>query len=183
MHRSATDPQDNWYVYTYTLDGTERQSYWQDRQGIDRGEPSKLTYTWHALVGHHGIVSLTPLWLLSLAGALMWMKHGDARQRELAGGIAGLTLVCLVFYLGFRPLADRNYGGMTSGFRWMFWFAPLWLMVLLPAADWTARTVTRKAVAATLLAISVFSASYPTWNPWTHPWIYRWLEYCGWQSF
>ena len=43
-------------------------------------------------------------------------------------------LVCLVFYLA-RPQADRNYGGMTSGFRWMFWFAPLWLVALLPAAD------------------------------------------------
>ena len=181
MHR--TDPEDNWYAYTYTLDGVERQSYWLDRQGIDRGEPSQLTYTWHALVGHHGIVSLTPVWLLSLAGALMWLKHGKVRQIELAGAIVGLTLICLIFYLGLRPQTDRNYGGMTSGFRWMFWFAPLWLLMLLPAADWTARTLARKALAATLLAISVFSASYPTWNPWTHPWIYRWLEYCGWQSF
>lgn len=183
MHRSETDPQDNWYAYTYTLDGVERESYWLNRQGIDRGEPSKLTYTWHALVGHHGILSLTPVWLLSLAGALIWLRQGSARQAELAWAIIGLTLVCLVFYLGMRPQGDRNYGGMTSGFRWMFWFAPLWLAMLLPAADWTAGTVARKAVATTLLAMSVFSASYPTWNPWIQPWIYRWLEYCGWQGF
>ena len=24
---------------------------------------------------------------------------------------------------------------MTSGFRWMFWFAPMWLAAMLPAAD------------------------------------------------
>ena len=44
MHRSATDPEDNWYTYTYTVNGVERQSYWLDRQGIDRGEPTKLLY-------------------------------------------------------------------------------------------------------------------------------------------
>lgn len=183
MHRSETDPQDNWYAYTYTVDGVERQSYWLDRQGIDRGEPSKLTYTWHVLLGHHGILSLTPVWLLSLFGVLMWVKHGDELQREFALAVAALTLVCLVFYLGLRPQNDRNYGGMTSGFRWMFWFAPLWLVSLLPAADWTARTWSRKALASVFLAVSVFSASYPTWNPWTQPWVYRWLEYCGWQGF
>lgn len=183
MHRSATDPEDNWYAYTYTVDGVERRSYWQNRQGIDRGEPSRLSYAWHALLGHHGIFSLTPIWLLSVAGVFMWIRHGDPQQRQLAWATAGLTVVCLIFYLGLRPQGDRNYGGMTSGLRWMFWFAPLWLAVLLPAADWAARTRIRKSIAATLLAFSVLSASYPTWNPWTHPWIYNWLEYCGWQGF
>ena len=70
MHRSETDPSDNWYHYTYTVNGKERQSYWHDRQGIDRGEPTKSTYALHALVGHHGIFSLTPMWLLSVAGML-----------------------------------------------------------------------------------------------------------------
>ena len=47
-----------------------------------------------------------------------------------------MTLICLVFYILLRPQEDRNYGGMTSGFRWMFWFAPLWLVVMIPAARW-----------------------------------------------
>jgi len=183
MHRSETDPQDNWYAYTYELGGVERESYWLDRQGIDQGESSRLTYAWHTLLGHHGILSLTPLWLLSIAGALMWLKQGNVRQIELSWAIVLMSAICLAFYLGLRPQVDRNYGGMTSGFRWMFWFAPFWLVMLVPAGDWTARSVVRKAMAATLLAMSVFSASYPTWNPWTHPWIYRWLEYCGWQGF
>ena len=41
MHRSATDPEDNWYEYTYTVGGQERESYWLSRMGIDRGEPSR----------------------------------------------------------------------------------------------------------------------------------------------
>jgi len=183
MHRSSVDPEDNWYDYSYTIEGRERESYWRNRQGIDRGEPTKATYALHVLVGHHGVFSLTPIWLLSMVGLSMGMLKGDARQRQLALGIAMLSVVCLVFYIGFRPQADRNYGGMTSGFRWMFWFAPLWLFAMIPAADWLGRSRARQALALTLLAFSALSASYPTWNPWTHPWLYQWLEYCGWKSF
>ncbi|HMO86614.1 MAG TPA: hypothetical protein PKC18_17010, partial [Lacipirellulaceae bacterium] len=75
----------------------------------------------------------------------------------------------------------RNYGGMTSGFRWLFWQAPLWLLLMLPAADRAARSRWGMAAACTLLAWSVMSASYPTWNPWTQPWIYNWLESSGWR--
>jgi hypothetical protein len=88
-----------------------------------------------------------------------------------------------VFYLGMRPQPDRNYGGMTSGVRWMFWFAPLWLITMIPAADRLLRSRAGIAFAALLLTFSVLSASYPTWNPWTHPWIYNWFVWCGWQGF
>jgi hypothetical protein len=183
MHRSETDPEDNWYHYTYTVDGRERQSYWLDRQGIDRGEPAKAMYALHALVGHHGIFSLTPMWLLSFAGMVMWLVAGDRARRELAAVVAALSVICLVFYLGMRPQEDRNYGGMTSGFRWMFWFAPLWLVMMIPAADRLSRSAAGIAFAALLLTFSLLSASYPTWNPWTHPWLYNWLIWCGWPGF
>lgn len=183
MHRSATNPEDNWYDYSYTVDGVKRVSYWRDRQGMDRGEPSKLTYALHVLVGHHGVFSLTPIWLLSIYGIWLWSRNYQDERRTLAWGVAVLTAVCLVFYIGLRPQEDRNYGGMTSGFRWMFWFAPLWLTTMLPAADGVGRTMRGKALASVLLTLSVLSASYPNWNPWTQPWIYRWMEYCGWQGF
>ena len=182
MHRSVTNPGDNWYEYTYTVNGHERESYWLHRQGIDRGEPSKWIYALHVLVGHHGILSLTPVWLLSLWGTLHWMRSDDRTRRDLALANGLLTLVCLAFFIGLRPQEDRNYGGTTSGFRWMFWFTPLWLVVMLPAADCLARSTAGMCVAAVLLTLSVLSVSYPTWNPWTHPWIYRWLEWCGWQG-
>jgi hypothetical protein len=182
-HRSASDPDDNWYLYTYTVNGKERKSYWHDRQGIDRGEPTKSKYALHALVGHHGLFSLTPMWLLSFAGMLMWLRSADPRRRELAALIALTSIICLVFFIGLRPQYDRNYGGMTSGLRWMFWFAPLWLLTMIPAADGLARSRIGMALAIVLLTFSVLSASYPTWNPWTHPWIYNWLVWSGWQGF
>jgi uncharacterized membrane-anchored protein YhcB (DUF1043 family) len=183
MHRSETDPNDNWYKYTYTVKDREIKSYWYDRQGIDKGEPSKLTYAFHVLIGHHGIFSLTPIWLLSVAGMWMWLRSPDAVCRELTIGIAAMTLTCLVFYIGMRPLEDRNYGGMTSGFRWMFWFAPLWIVMMIPAADRLARSTGGQVFAAVLLSFSALSASYPTWNPWVQPWLYNWMVWCGGQAF
>jgi hypothetical protein len=59
----------------------------------------------------------------------------------------------------------------------MFWFAPLWCVLLLPAVDRLSRTRLGMVFAAMLLVFSVLSASYPTWNPWTHPWIYNFLAW------
>jgi hypothetical protein len=182
-HRSETNPDDNWYAYTYTLDGKERKSYWLDPQGIDRGEPTKTRYAFHTLIGHHGVFSLTPLWALSVWGLVLWLLRGTSRERQLAAGIALLSITCLVFYIGLRPQDDRNYGGMTSALRWLFWLAPLWLAALIPAADMLASSRKKMALALTLLTFSVLSASYPTWNPWTQPWIYNWLVSNGWQGF
>jgi hypothetical protein len=180
-YRSDVDPHENWYHYTYTVNGRTRQSYWMDPQGIDRGEPTKALYAVHALVGHHGVFSLTPMWLLSIAGAVMWLRSADWPRRELAALVTAVSIVCLVFFIGLRPQEDRNYGGMTSGLRWMFWCAPLWLLVMLPAADRLSRSKIGMAFAIVLLTFSVLSASYPTWNPWTHPWIYNWMVWTGWQ--
>jgi hypothetical protein len=176
MHRGQTDPADNWYDYSYVRDGKTRDSYWRDPVGVDRGEPSVALYALHATVGHHGVFSLTPIWILSVWGLALFWRSGQ--HRALAVFVATLSLVCLAFYV-LRPLADRNYGGMTSGFRWMFWFAPLWLVALLPAADRLATSRIGRGLALLLLTLSVMSASYPTWNPWTHPWLWNFLTYLG----
>ena len=176
MHRSESDPADNWYDYTYMRDGRERDSYWRNPVGIDQGEPCVGKYALHATIGHHGVFSLTPIWLLSVWGVvLLWRRK---ELRALAVLVAVLSIVCMTFYI-LRPEIDRNYGGMTSGFRWMFWFAPMWLVALLPAADRLSDSHVGRGIALVLLALSVMSASYPTWNPWTHPWLWNWLDYLG----
>jgi len=168
----------DWYDYSFERNGRELDSYWRHREGLDRGEPDVARYAWHVLLGHHGVFSLTPMWLVTLAGLAWWLRDSRPQARTVAAAIAGMSLICLLFYI-FRPLVDRNYGGMTSGFRWMFWFAPLWLWAMLPAADYLARSKWGRAVALVLLALSVMSASYPTWNPWRQPWLYNLLEAWG----
>ncbi len=180
MHRSTTDPDDNWYVWSIERDGRTLTSYWSDRKGIDQGEESKATYALHCLVGHHGVFSLTPVWLLSVLGIGRWMAAPGV-PREVALAVLMLSLACLVFYIGLRPLEDRNYGGMTSGLRWMFWFAPMWLVMAAAGAQGFGRF--GRGVSLLLLGFSCLSASYPTWNPWTHPWIVNWMQWCGWGLF
>jgi glycosyltransferase involved in cell wall biosynthesis len=191
-HRAAVDaaptapgkPNDNWYDYSFTLpNGRVLESYWRNPQGIDRGEPSMLRYAWHALAGHHGIFSLTPAWLLVIPGlvqlASLRRRHARSGEREIAVAIAVVSLVVIAFYL-MRPPIDRNYGGTTSGFRWAFWLAPLWAVAAVPAADALAGSRLGRAVGLVLLGLSVVSAAYPTWNPFTQPWIQQWLTHAGW---
>ena len=71
----------DWYDYP--------GSYWtsERKQGVDKGEPNQLKYALHALMGHHGIFSLTPFWLLAIWGAVVvW--------RERTVGKYGATNVC-----------------------------------------------------------------------------------------
>lgn len=169
----------NWYDYSVLLpDGRQVTSYWRDPQGVDRGEPSPLAYAWHVLLGHHGIFSLTPAWLLVIPGLGLLAarrRHGGGEAR-LALAIAIVSVVVIGFYLG-RPVQDRNYGGMTAGFRWAFWLAPLWATAAMPAADLLARSRTGRTVGLVLLGCAVFSVAFPTWNPWTTPWIQQWLNH------
>lgn len=159
----------NWYNFTYMRGKREIKSYWHDPQGIDVGETSLPRYAFHALVGHHGIFSLTPVWLIMLVG----LARVGGRWREELGPLATMTgvlsVLCFAFYL--TPKADLNYGGASAGLRWMFWFAPLWLAVMLPGADWLGQKKWGRGFMYLCLAMSVVSVTYPTWNPWTQPWI------------
>src|SRR5262249_5831649 len=77
----------NWYDYEFTrTDGKLVSSYWrpENRQGIDIGEPSLGKYAANLLVGHHGIFSLTPIWLLAIPGVLMLWWNDDYAMRDLA---------------------------------------------------------------------------------------------------
>ncbi len=190
---------DNWYDYSLRLsNGKLLTSYWNKPQGVDRGEPSAATYAWHALVGHHGIFSLTPAWLLAIPGIAMLATSAGRRrsggrlrgsqeavdaasagQQRLAWAIAIVSAVVVAFYLS-RPQLDRNYGGTSSGFRWAFWLAPLWVMAVVPAADRLAGSRAGRVLALALLGLSVVSVAFPTWSPWTTPWIQQWLTHAGW---
>lgn len=167
---------DNWYEF----DG----SYWSSGElsSVDNGEPSRFVYAFHCLIGHHGIFSLTPIWLFSLSGTLLWLRSSNRSLAGLALMIAGLTLIVLLFYFT-RPQIDRNYSGFSTCLRWLVWMTPLWLVVMIPAADSLAVSRLNFGIAIVLLAISALSANYGCMNPWTHPWIFdywtylRWIEY------
>jgi hypothetical protein len=184
-----------WYEY--------EGSHWrkpapgQSRTGIDfaRLQESRGTYVFHLLLGHHGLFSLTPLWLLAVVpmmGGLMHMKRDWKKAKPLAPGnvpqglpwfLPPLTLCLTVVVIGFYALESDNYGGFTNGLRWLMWLTPLWLLCLLPAADFFARSRWGRGLAYLCLGVSVLSASYSTWNPWRHPWLYDLLVALGWKGY
>jgi energy-coupling factor transporter transmembrane protein EcfT len=192
-----------WYEYP--------GSHWladpgQVKRGIDwafQQEP-RAAYVFHFLAGHHGVFSLTPVWLLALAGMvwgtwrlvtagrrhglrpLVWGGAGDPGAAERARLlVAGMALVLGVVVTGFYLVwvARWNYGGFTSGPRWLIWLTPLWLLALLPVADWLAARRWGRVLGYVLLGVSALSASYPAWNPWRHPWLYNLLEALGWRAY
>lgn len=193
-----------WYEY--------EGSHWQVKtgevkHGIDwagRNGETKEVYAFHLLFGHHGAFSLSPVYLLAavgmLAGAGRFVRAaaaGGGRPpaalpgQEGVNGTAGLTwpelaaltLAVSAVVIGFYIYKTDNYGGWTAGPRWFLWLTPLWLVTMLPAADWLGRRRWGRVVALALLAVSVLSANHPSWNPWRHPWIYNWLEHQGWLHY
>jgi hypothetical protein len=96
----------------------------------------------------------------------------------MAAIILFTSVVVFAFYMTL-PEQQRNYGGNTSALRWMFWLAPLWSVALVAATDWFGRNIFLRLIALLCLLVSVMSAAYPIWNPWTMPWTYNLLQYIG----
>jgi hypothetical protein len=187
---------DDWYDYP--------KSYWlpENKKGVDRGEPDRWNYLLQFTIGHHGILSLTPFWLWAMAGAGCWAVAGRRSlmnveqdmppwprwrdwllsERGLALAIVAVTLVCIAFYAS-RDQVDRNYAGVCSGFRWMFWLIPGWLWLSVPAVQWSVRHRTLHRLLLLAIALSVLSASIPWPNPWSHPWPYRLLMWWSPQDY
>ena len=61
-------------------------------------------------------------------------RRGTGWTPEL---FAAMTLVVSVVVFAFYLTRTQsyNYGGFTSGPRWLFWLIPLWLLAIPPAAD------------------------------------------------
>lgn len=180
-------------------------SHWETKPGMVHSgidwaseKESRAQYAFHFLLGHHGVFSLSPIWLLTVAGlALVLKPKREAGQpdpvdggqsalgppvdwdekRLLAALTLGISMVVIAFFLGRQRW---NYGGGTVGPRWLIWLTPLWLLVMVPVADRLSRTRAGRALALTALALSVFSVAFAFWSPWRHPWIYQWMDGRGW---
>ena len=170
--------QQDWYFFEgYEKYGVKIDSYWFNPQGPDKGEADRATYALHTIVGHHGILSLTPVWLIALFGSLvMLFKPREKAARHFALMTIAMTLVCVAFYIALKQ-PNRNYGGMTCGHRWTFWLIPFWTLCLMPALDGMAKHRLGRWIALLLLLVSAMSVSYPLWNPWSPPWLQYFLLY------
>jgi hypothetical protein len=104
-------------------------SYQLRRGGIDALQEPKHIYFFHMLLGHHGLLSMTPLFCFSLVALVKNLRRKSARFADALFVIAGVILLT-VYYTFFT----RNYGGWSVGFRWLlplmpalFLFLGVWL--------------------------------------------------------
>lgn len=165
--------------YRYEYEGVP--SYWMNPQGLDRNLDSPLMYFVHCTIGHHGLLSLTPVWLLTLVGWFRWRRWPECRQRTMLLVGAGLTAVVFGFYL--TRTQNYNYGGNSVALRWMLWLAPLWLIAMIPVFDsWGSRR-SFQILSTCLLAMSVVSANLPGSNPWQSTWLLSLMERWKWVNY
>ncbi len=153
-------------------------SYWMEPKGVDRNVDSTPVYIFHCLFGHHGVFSLTPVWLLLIPawfqGALALRRLGRKVQATIPLLSLFLTVAVLGFYLSRTE--NYNYGGVSCGLRWALWLTPFWIVSLIPVVDaWSDRRWFHAAMVP-LFVVSTFSAWSRVDNPWRHPWIFTWME-------
>ena len=90
--------------------------------------------------------------------------------------VCGFGVVMLYSVAGgrFDVWADAQLTRIGAGFVVMIAFAmvPIWF--------WRNVAGLAYGVALVLLGLSVLSVAYPTWNPWTPPWIWQWMSHAGW---
>ena len=161
-----TYAQRRWYRFA--------DSYWLNPAGIDTVDENKIIYAAHLLIGHTGILSLTPALLLGWLGMVRTaIRAADASPvgpaaRTLAMLTSALTVITFAFYV----VRTHNYGGPTAGPRWFFWLVPLWLLTMVPEADrWAAKPWQRR-LAYAFLAFSIGTASQALAKPWQHSWLF-----------
>jgi hypothetical protein len=93
-------------------------------------------------------------------------------EHGIAAAMMLVTLACAIFYTT-RDIEDRNYGGVSSGFRWLFWMIPGWIWLAIPAIDRSASKPFWRGLVYLAIALGIIAAVIPWANPWSHPWPYR----------
>ncbi|MBX3444042.1 MAG: hypothetical protein KF774_16660 [Planctomyces sp.] len=164
--------------YNYVFEGIP--SYWMEPRGVDRARDSFGTYLLHCTIGHHGLLSLSPVWLLALFGAV---RSTTGREKLVQASWLGVALTAIVFSFYLSRPAHYNYGGVSVGLRWMLWLIPFWLLLLIPACDRLSGWTPGRAVSALLLALSIVSAWHPFNAPWRQPWLFEWMQARGWIDY
>lgn len=156
-------------------------SYWKNPQGLDRNLDSPLVYFFHCALGHHGIFSLSPIYLLTL---FSWFRIRQAAQHKLRPLLwVSLALTVIVFGFYMTRTGNYNYGGNSSALRWMLWLTPFWLLSMIPLLDQLSSKRWLQIGGVICLLLSVFSAHYPQSNPWQAPWIFSWFKEAGWIQY
>lgn len=142
-----------------------RGGYWSDPVGIDALREPRHIYFFHILLGHHGLFSMTPVFLLAVWSMLRAVRKKTGKRLEAMA--VGIPVLAVMLFLGIRT---RNYGGVCAGFRWMIHAMPL---LFLFVAEWidNHRSVPAMVLLAILFAVGLAMLADVPWasaGPWHH---------------
>ncbi|MCR9202610.1 MAG: hypothetical protein NXI04_28545 [Planctomycetaceae bacterium] len=166
--------------YVYVHEGVP--SYWSSPRGIDANTESPLIYFVHCTVGHHGLLSLTPVFVLSLLGWLGWGQSESSRSYRVVRWM-GAFLACAVLAFYLTRTQNYNYGGNSAALRWMLWLGPFfWYAMIAPVQRLTQSRVGTLCVLV-LSAAAGYSSVEARANPWKPGWLYRRMETAGWIDY
>ncbi len=179
-------------TYEYVHNGIP--SYWKNPKDLDANQESPLVYLFHCILGHHGLISLTPVLAVAVIGVFLAITQRRRIQDNcspsddvtlaaasnamkyvsLLGGL--MTVVTLSFYL--TRTQNYNYGGNSVGLRWMLWLSPFWWFCLVPAME-RSRSRGMQSATTCLLAASIVSANWSITRPWQASWLFEQMEIGG----
>jgi len=153
-------------------------SYWAHPQGIDAANEPKWIYLLNNLIGHHGVFSLTPIFIFALIPGAQSRALKQVRNGALI--LAGLNFVFVV-------ATTHNYGGVCQGPRWFIWLIPLWLFCLPPAIARVRIHLWGIGIILVATIWSVYSAAFAllanSGGPWSSSWLQNWMRAAGWIDY
>ena len=123
-------------------------------------EPStgRVSKALHSVVGHHGLFSLTPLWLLLPVAFTRGMQLEPAEFRRLTVVVIAVSIVGFLVSLGFAFLGEgRSQQVYLSRLVWMI---PLWLLMLVPTIEELSDSRLGKLIVIALVSNCVLSAVF-----------------------
>ncbi len=148
-------------------------SYWRNPIEFDALDEPWPVYAFHALVGHHGLFSVTP-WLLL---ALPWFfRREDTESAELLRkAAAGATAFVIAYYV-FRT---SNYGGRCVGMRWFMVLHPILAVAAVRTVVRHDLVERRPLLLGVLTGWSAMNALLGAINPWEEGLIYATFRAIG----
>jgi len=167
---------------TYNISGSLRPFYtnrelknfpgfhFRNATDIDGLRESKDIYAFNVLLGHHGVFSMTPLYLFGL-----WELLRSLRYRRLLRESV-LCAVALCGFFGFYIFRTRNYGGWCVGMRWL---VPVMPLLLLYFGVWIDRIKLTRLLWALVLSaflVSCFNVQDGLTSPFQYSVWHNWLE-------
>ena len=137
-----------------------------DLDALNEHPESYSVYLFHLILGHHGIFSLTPVFLLSALGAIR-LLGGAGRLLGVTSWLTIPAVVSLTGYYLYDPSAWAG-GGSLHSYRWALLLIPglLGLLALLSGINLLkVGGAPLEAVAWLTTVLTVVMVAFYTWNP------------------